>query len=62
MGCDFVAFGGTMIWLSPPDFHRLEETNLVKVGGVGSKFNLTVAASHSESKHVMQWAVDTTEA
>ena len=49
MGCDFVAFGGTMIWLSPPDFHRLEETNLVKVSGVGSKFNLTVAASHSES-------------
>lgn len=44
MGYDLVTFGETMIRLSPPDFRRLEQTNLLEVNVGGSELNTAVAA------------------
>jgi len=44
MNCDLVTFGETMIRLSPPDFRRLEQANLLEVNVGGSELNVAVAA------------------
>jgi 2-dehydro-3-deoxygluconokinase len=41
---DLVTFGETMIRLSPPDFRRLEQANLLEVNVGGSELNTAVAA------------------
>lgn len=41
---DLVTFGETMIRLSPPNFRRLEQTNLLDVNVGGSELNVAVAA------------------
>ena len=43
-GYDLVAFGETMIRLSPPDLRRLEQTTLLEVNVGGSELNVAVAA------------------
>ena len=44
MRYDLVTFGETMIRLSPPNFRRLEQTNLLEVNVGGSELNVAVAA------------------
>ena len=44
MQYDLVTFGETMIRLSPPNFRRLEQTNLLEVNVGGSELNVAVAA------------------
>ncbi|MGY4706718.1 PfkB family carbohydrate kinase [Candidatus Bipolaricaulota sp. J31] len=44
MGYDLVTFGETMIRLSPPNFRRLEQTNLLEVNVGGSELNVAVTA------------------
>jgi len=42
---DIVTFGEAMVRLSPPDFHRLEQTNRLDVRIGGAELNVAVAAS-----------------
>jgi len=44
MRYDLISFGETMIRLSPPNFQRLEQTNLLEVNVGGSELNTAVAA------------------
>ncbi len=44
MGYDLVTFGETMVRLSPPNFRRLEQTNLLEVNVGGSELNVAVTA------------------
>lgn len=44
MAYDLVTFGETMVRLSPPNFQRLEQTNLLEVNVGGSELNVAVAA------------------
>lgn len=44
MGYDLVTFGETMIRLSPPNFRRLEQTDLLEVNVGGAELNVAVAA------------------
>jgi len=44
MSYDLVTFGETMIRLSPPDHHRLEQTSLLDVNVGGSELNVAVTA------------------
>lgn len=44
MGYDLVTFGETMIRLSPPNFRRLEQADLLEVNIGGSELNVAVTA------------------
>jgi len=45
---DLVTFGETMIRLSPPNFRRLEQTNLLEVNVGGSELNVAVGQDDRE--------------